>query len=114
MATDLDARIRVQLAGWRLNVESLREHGMDLIALDALMQAQAAILAVLDRHKPGYPDGPEYEEHDEPVFDRTGTPQGHVRVKGDPIPGYYCETCRKFSPCETVKDIARALGIEVV
>lgn len=92
MATDLDARIRVQLAGWRLNVESLREHGMDLIALDALMQAQAALLVVLDRHKP------------------NAHPSGL---------GPYCETCVggyegvSEWPCATVKDVAKELGIEV-
>lgn len=78
-----------------------------------IRQGKAAIVAVLDRHKPGYPDGREYEEHDEPVFDRAGTPQGHVSVKGDLAPGYYCETCREFSPCETVKDVAEKLGVGV-
>ena len=95
---DLDTIIRVQLAGWRLNVESLREHGMDLIALDALMQAQSAIGAALDRHKP------------------------------DPGAEGYCLTCVEWNddpdgeliadqlayPCPTMRDIVRALGVEVV
>ncbi len=80
---------------------------------DALAAMGSALTAVLDRHRPGYPDGPEYEERDEPMFDRAGIPQGHVRVQGEQIPGYYCETCREVSPCETVKDVAAALGIEV-
>lgn len=101
---DLEPAIRERL-------EELRRRA-DLVAI-GLEDAVDALTAVFDRHKPGYPDGPEYEEHDEPVFDRAGAPQGHVRVKGDPIPGYYCETCREFSPCETVKDIAKELGVEV-
>lgn len=94
---DLDAIIRVQLAGWRLNVESLREHGMDLIALDALMQAQSAIGAVLDLHKP-----------------RTAV---EGPLEGKPI----CDGCSDGTnewlatadPCRTIRDIATELGIQV-
>lgn len=97
--SDLDARIRVQLAGWRLNVESLREHGMDLIALDALMRAQAAIVAVLDRHKPVHVDHPlnpnlaDCSTCRDIGFDGYNEPAGY--------------------PCEEIEDIAKALGIEV-
>lgn len=106
--TDLDAAIRAKLASWGED-----PCGYATCVVVGWSEMRAAIVAALDRHKPGYPDGPEYEEHDEPVFDRAGIPQGHVSVKGDPAPGYYCETCREFSPCATVKDIAKELGVEV-
>lgn len=81
-----DAPIRATLAGWRLNVESLRKHGADLIALDALMEAQAAIGAVLDLHAP----------------------------RGSDSPYLWCGSCRGDSwPCPTVCAIAEKLGVEV-
>lgn len=100
--TDLDGRIRVQLAAWRLNVESLRKHGMDLIALDALMQAQAAIGATLDLHK----------RHDEGLGYGSQEPGGYGHVPD------VCGECGKIDeyaekwPCPTVRAIAGKLGVE--
>jgi hypothetical protein len=47
------------------------------------------------------------------VFGADGTPAAVVGVQGEPIPGYYCETCHEFSPCDEVREIAEKLGIEV-
>lgn len=112
--SELDEAIRAKLAAWRLNVESLREHGMDLIALDALMEAQAAIGAVLDLHKATYYDGRiEFERREEPVFSADGTPRGTIEVRGDPLPPDWCEPCAAVVPCDEVRAIAEKLGVEV-
>lgn len=85
----------------------------DIEAHESLQMAAHAVTAVLDRHKPGYPDGVEYEHREETTYFADGTIAGYETVKGDQMPGYYCEECREFSPCPTVRDIAEKLGVEV-
>jgi len=107
---DLDAAIRSRLDSQEAIIKGA-DNGI-LRVLGEADQWKAALIAALERHKPGYPDGPEHEEIDVPVFDADGTPMGHVRKEGDLIPGYYCEMCSEFSPCPTMRDIAKELGVE--
>lgn len=85
--TDLDAAIRAKLASWGDD-----PCGYATCVVVGWSEMRAAIVAVLDRHKPNpHPSGL----------------------------GPYCEVCVggyegvSECPCETVQDIARALGIEV-
>lgn len=104
----LDERIRERLAS--ADTEDDDDWGDHWSDFDA---ARRALLAVLDRHKPSYPGDVEYEWVYEPVFSADGVPRGSVRVQGDPVPPYWCETCGEMSPCGEQEVIAAALGIEV-
>jgi len=106
----LDAAIRARLDSQEAIIKGA-DNGI-LRVLGEADQWKAALIAALERHEPGYPDGPEHEEIEAPVFDADGAPMGYARKQGGPIPGYYCETCREFSPCPTVRAIAKELGVE--
>lgn len=110
MATDLAARIREQL---------------ELLATDQDMWVRVgpwaddvrglynAVAAVLDWHKPGYPNGQiEYEERTEDVYNLAGEHRGHATVQGAPVTPYWCESCEVMSPCPQLLALAQALGIE--
>lgn len=86
--TDLDEAIRAKLAAWGDD-----PCGYATCVVVGWGEMRAVLVAVLDRHKPNpHPGGL----------------------------GPYCEVCVggyegvSEWPCQTVKDIARALGIEVV
>lgn len=76
--------------------------------------ASAALLGVLDRHKATYYDGRiDYEHYEEPVFSADGTPRGTVEVRGKQLPPDWCDPCGEVVPCDEVRAIAKALGIEM-
>jgi hypothetical protein len=110
--TDLDAAIRARLAARRV-IRSGQDGDGAARANAWIIRAQNALVAVLDRHKPGYPDGVEYEWEQEPTCFADGTEASGERRKGTQTPGYWCEACHVFSPCPTVLDVARELGIGV-
>ena len=98
--TDLDAAIRAALDDF-CTTDWCAEKG------------RAAIEGVLELHAAGYPGGEvEYEDRDEPAYNSNGVVIGSIRVKGDPVPPYWCNTCDEMAPCPTVKAIAKGLGIE--
>jgi hypothetical protein len=101
--TDLDAAIRAKLA---IDADSYYfEYDCEIV--------QAALFAVLDLHAAGYPGGEvEYEDRDEPAYDKNGVVIGSIWVKGDPVPPYWCNTCQEMTPCPTKLAIAEKLGIE--
>jgi hypothetical protein len=104
VVTDLDAAIRAKMA---VDQDSY------YFEYDCAM-IRDAVFAGLELHAAGYPSGEvEYEDRDEPAYNSNGVVIGSIRVKGDPVPPYWCNTCQEMAPCPTVKAIATGLGIEV-
>lgn len=90
--TDLDAAIRAKLASWGDD-----PCGYATCVVVGWSEMRAAIVAVLDRHKPAHVD--------HPLNPNLAN----------------CSTCRDLGPeinspaaypCEEIEDIAKALGIE--
>lgn len=67
--------------------------------------------AVTDLHEPV--TNLTYPPRDVEAYDKDGRPLGiTVQVPGDPMPGTFCGHCKVPMPCETIKAVARGLGIE--
>lgn len=110
---DLEAAIRARLAQRPL-ARDLQTDGDQARANAWMIRVQNALLAVLDLHKPTHYDGQiQYERREEPVFAADGTPRGVVEVRGAPLPPDWCAPCVEVTPCDEVRAIAKALGIEV-
>jgi hypothetical protein len=106
--TELHAAIRAKLAAWGDDPCGFAT----CVVVPGYAELRAAAAAVLDRHGPGYPAGVEFEWRSEPTYFADGTFAARTRRKGEQTPGYYCETCQVLCPCDTVQDIAKALGVK--
>jgi len=105
--TDLVTRVREYLTTFADQGYDERPDGYDA-------QLHAALLAAIGPHAPIHYDGQvQYEYRDEPVFSADGAPMGHVRVRGDALSPDWCAACSDVTPCDELRAIAAALGIEV-
>lgn len=91
MPDGLDAAIRAKLDGWLDDICGAWSNGCAVEDHDRAIRMRAAIVAVLDRHKPQRLD----DEHDPYCAECSGL---HA------VPVTY--------PCRTIRDIATELGIE--
>lgn len=108
--TDLYAAIRDDIAHAVHQIKGSDPDSFDALTVDRLA---AALRAALDQHEPTYSgDEVEYEDRDEPAYDRHGKFFGYITVRGDPVRPYWCARCGEMTPCEEVRVIAEKLEIE--